>query len=372
MLAAFDSWSTKQMNDGELNAASVAKYRPLWLAWLGWVIAQGSKWDGVTAADVQRFLAGPPPGQGGRRPALNDKRMSNYTRQRYWRLLLGVYAEAVKMQTMEDNPMLDVPDAQRPSVADRDRLSQILEPHVFARLRQARHLAALIKTQSEQDWWHVRDRAMLAVLVETGITTAELIALRGMDVREANTQRPPSTSQESLLPSQDMGLLIDVMEKKKDKDKDKNKVTAVERTLPMNPAMSALLRDWLTFRSKLLLERSAKATSLAQRSAFMTEHATQGPLFVARRARDNSEVLPRLDHVTVYYTVSQAIKAMRKELLVEVGDDGPKVAKGPAVIRNSVIRLWLDELGVPETLKRAGLKSERSLRLKPQEGMQNL
>lgn len=47
-----------------------------------------------------------------------------------------------------------------------------------------------------------------------------------------------------------------------------------------------------------------------------------------------------------------------------VGDE-PYVAKGAAVIRNSVIKRWLDTVGVSETVRRAGLKREASLRLRP-------
>lgn len=41
----------------------------------------------------------------------------------------------------------------------------------------------------------------------------------------------------------------------------------------------------------------------------------------------------------------------------------PYVAKGAAVIRNSVIAHWLQTLGVMETLRLAGLKNVASLRL---------
>ena len=41
----------------------------------------------------------------------------------------------------------------------------------------------------------------------------------------------------------------------------------------------------------------------------------------------------------------------------------PYVAKGPAVIRNSVLKHWLDTVGEDETVKRAGLKCVESLRL---------
>lgn len=355
MLEPFEAWASSQRAQGELSAASVAKYQSLWKAWLGWVSAQSLKWDGVTAADIERFLQGPAPGQGGRRRAINAQRMSSYTVQRYWRLLLGVYAAAAREKHIPNNPVLDVPDELRPSVSGRDRQSQVLEPAVFSRLRQPRTLVSLLKTQSEEDWWHIRDRAMMAVLVEAGLTVSELIALRGMDIREIDTMAPPVDRQPSLIAPTGEGLRVDVMATQ----------DTIGRTLDLSPGMTVLVREWLDFRARLLLERSARTATLAQRSEFLRKHATQGPLFVARRSRASTEVLPEMDPVTVYYAVSQALKKLRAELtMLSTGADKPYVAKGPAVIRNSVIRLWLDQLGVEETVRRAGLKNADSLRLK--------
>jgi hypothetical protein len=67
----------------------------------------------------------------------------------------------------------------------------------------------------------------------------------------------------------------------------------------------------------------------------------------------------------VYYSVSQALKKLRRmdsTAVLGVKLDVPYVAKGPAVIRNSMLHEWLLTVGVAETVKRAGLKDLDSLR----------
>lgn len=355
MMAPFDYWAETQMRLGELNDQSISKYRPLWSAWAGWTLIQGLKWDGVTSDDIARFLQGPAPGQNRRRHALNEQKMSGYTRQRYWRLLCGVYAEASRRALVATNVALDLPEDLRPKVSERDRQSQILEPGVFARLTHPAAILSAIKTQSAQDWWHVRDRAIMAVLVETGITASELIALRGMDARDPNKATPLQTSQPSLLPATPIGGWIDVMET----------TTTIGRSIPMRPSMATLLQDWMRIRARLLEERAAKLTRLSERSSFMQEHAGQGPLFITRRARGGAGLFPPMDQTAIYHTVKSCLNHIREDMQEVLSEDSAYVAKGPAVIRNSVIRHWLDTKGVEETVRLAGLKNAESLRLRP-------
>ena len=67
-----------------------------------------------------------------------------------------------------------------------------------------------------------------------------------------------------------------------------------------------------------------------------------------------------MDPVSVYYATRQVLQACAQELQMELG----KISQGAAILRNSLLRHWLDTVGVEETLKRAGLKDLRSLRLK--------
>ena len=403
---AFELWCAQQLAQGELQERSVAKYRPLWNAYVRWLREQDLAWSEIGVEDLQRLFAGPPLGSGKRRHAHHHARMSNYTQQRYWRLLRGVYHHAVHHGTLTHHPLLDLPDPLRPAIARADRLAQVLPPTLFAHLRQAQHLIDLIPLQSERDWWHVRDRALMAVLIDTGLTTSELIALRGMDVRAQNNrpltpQLGPHT-QDLELTQQGQptaALCIDVMRTR----------ATIERTLELSAPMAGVLLQWMG-RRQTLLEQRLHPTAWP--------HA---PLFVARRAATPAQTstktsakssviaasphltaaMPPMDAVTVYYAVRQTLNAFVRELQQDMrlerlhtsvrlhepptppsaqgpeqerasltGEDAPlgqamRVAQGPAIIRNSVLRHWLDTVGVDETLRRAGLKNLRSLRLIP-------
>ncbi len=349
----FALWAQSLLSNADLNAKSAAKYETLWMAWRGWLMALGHDWSSATPALIERFFLGPAPGQGGRRPPLDATRMSGYTRQRYWRLLRGVYASAVKAGAMAHSPALDVPEKARPTVGLRDRQAQVLEPGVLARLRDPVMIKASVVVKTAFDWWHVRDRAMLALLVDTGITTSELIRLRAMDLKRANGVAVLDTGGVS------SRLVLLVMETPE----------TAQRLLAVSALYEGLLLDWLAQRQALLDERCRRCPSEEARREFVLAQGQQGPLFVARRARSANSVLPAMPAVTVYYTVANALKRFRRCYQSGTGSpDGagqgqPYVAKGAAIIRNSVIAHWLQTHGVEETLRLAGLKGVTSLRL---------
>ena len=348
----FGAWGRAEQVRGELNAESVAKYRLLWMAWLNWCASESTPWDQVTPADIVRFLNGPPPGnKAGSRPAMNSSSMTRFTKNRYWRVLRGVYTHASKIGHTQSNLALNVDEKDRPSVAAPDKLAQVLEPSVFAALRELRTIEKILPDKSEANWWFSRDRAMLCVVLECGVTTAELIALRGMDLREAsNGQIASSIQQADMLDSISIDLLLDVMDTE----------NHVGRTLRIQGDRAMLVRQWVAWRNRLLIERAAKAVPLARREAFMALHATQGPLFFARRARESTDVFPKLDTTSVYYLFSECMKRLRK-----VADLPPQthIAKGPSIIRNTVIKNWIALLGPEAAASMAGLKDIHSLRV---------
>ena len=145
------------------------------------------------------------------------------------------------------------------------------------------------------------------------------------------------------------------------------------RVLWVSLQMQPLRMAWVRERQSLLRERADRfAAAHPGRGSveFLAQLDLDGPLFVARRARGADSDLPAMEAVTVFYGVSQVLKRLRASLRnasgVEVSGvvgDEPYVARGAAVIRNSVIREWLDNVGAEETVKRAGLQSVDSLRL---------
>ena len=350
----FVLWSGAALSSEEMNKASVAKYASLWNTWRAWLLSRARDWHTATAQDIRTFLDGPSPGtvHSSRKP-INPRRMSSYTRQRYWSLLRGVYAKAVSAKLLQENPALALPDQDRPSIARSDRQSQVLEPFVFERLRNAHTIRELLPLSSDNDWWHVRDRALIAILVSTGITSAELLGLRGVDVCPKSRCAVPTTVALPFDVGSPDDWVVDIMATS----------TAVGRTMALKGELQSLVQEWARCRQQLLLNRCARAVSLSARAEFLKSHDLNGAFFLARRAKAGSALLPGLDQVSLYYTVSQTLLALRKSMGLDRDNCGPHVAKGPAVIRNSVLRCWLDHYGADVTVRLAGLKSVDSLRI---------
>ncbi|HEY3048705.1 MAG TPA: hypothetical protein VGJ72_14760 [Polaromonas sp.] len=139
----------------------------------------------------------------------------------------------------------------------------------------------------------------------------------------------------------------------------------VERTLIISPTATPALVEWLHLRHILLVEHAAHKGAMVQRNEFIKELDSQGPLFVARRARAKASELPPMGAPALYYSVSQALKKLRQKTTIGSGTldiNKPHLAKGPTIIRNTVIHHWLNTLGQEETAIRAGLKKFESLR----------
>jgi integrase len=351
--AAFYGWATTQNAQGELSPASIAKYKPLWMAYLGWCDQREVPWNLIKSDDIVEFLNGPAPGQGvGRRQAINPDRMTSPTKTRYWRLLRGVYTYASKNGLIDHNPALNVDENDRPRLTENDKISQVLEPLVFQKLASASKIETLFPKKTDANWWYARDRAIMAVLVQTGLTVTELIALRGMDLLDIQGRTVASGKvQPTLLGDTGAELQLDVMETAHN----------VGRTLPIRGDMALLVRAWLGWRNRLLVERSALNAPLSHRETYMREHGLNGPLFIARRARAGGEAFPIMDATSLYRSVSHALEKFRK---IEKMPAENYIAKGPAIVRNSVIRYWIDELGPHAAAEMAGLKNMYSLRLK--------
>ena len=73
----------------------------------------------------------------------------------------------------------------------------------------------------------------------------------------------------------------------------------------------------------------------------MATHSAQGPLFLARCARVQGAQFPAIASGSVYHCVSQALTTLRE--LKNIASES-YVASWAAVIRNTVIRRWIDEL----------------------------
>lgn len=345
---SFDAWTGQQQADDDFNAQTVEVYRSIWGVWLAWLAERGLKWTEVGPLQVRGFLDGPAPAARGR-GAIDEDKMANFTRQRYWRVLRGAYAQACRDGHVDRNPALEVAEHHRPHIERRSRQSQILPIGVLATLRDPAALEQLLPQQTPSQWWVLRDRAAMTLLAHAGLTTAELIALRGRDLRQGTAALTPDPSPAALPGTETTrpDVQVDVSGEGAD----------VQRNVPLRPAALPHIRTWLAAREKLLRERHASIPGALR--------LADSPLFVSRQ-RGAHGLLPAMEPSTVYVMVKRCLAAAYEaDALAGITRDGARIAQGAAIIRNSVLRDWIDTPGVgaDEAARRAGLKSASSLRL---------
>lgn len=349
---SFDAWTSQQQADEDFNAQTVEVYRSIWGVWLAWLAERDMKWPEAGERHIRDFLGGPAQAARGR-GAIDDAKMANFTRQRYWRVLRGTYAQACRDGHVDRNPALDVAEQHRPHIERRSRQSQILPVGVLDTLRNSAAVEQLIPQSSPTQWWVLRDRAGMALLAHAGVTTAELIALRGRDLRQgtaALTAEPPPPALAGTATSAP-DVHVDVFSGGAD----------VQRNVPLPGAALPPIRAWLRAREKLLRQRYASLPG-APRLA-------DSPLFVSRQ-RGGDGLLPAMEPSTVYMMVKRCLAAAYEaDALSGAAKAGARVAQGASIIRNTVLRDWIDTpgIGADEAARRGGLKSAASLRL-PQNG----
>lgn len=346
----FQKWHAHVTQTGELSEASITHYFTFWNTWRKWLAARERPWNLVTPEEILEFLDGGAPGPDARRKSHHPGRMTNFTKQRYWRVLLSVYGHASRTKAVASNPLLDIPEADRPSIARTDRQSQILAPQEFALLRQASVIEKLIPVDSEEAWWHTRDRAMVAVVVATGLTSAELSALQGKDMQYKPALQQSLVDQPEVLPCIDIRLGDD----------------SVHKSLDVPLSLWPLIAQWMQLRSQLIRRMAAVSCTLQQRQKFVDTHELQAHVFFARRGKAPSKDFAAMQTPAIYHTFSTTIKALRKLAHLDGSKNvlmGPRVAMGPAVVRNSVIRHWIDEEGPYIAAQKAGLQDIHSLGL---------
>lgn len=353
---AFDTWATAQRNATKpLAEQSIKVYASMWGAWSGWLARNNLKWHTVRPDEIERFLNGPSPTVANRRKALNPSTMSNYHRQRYWRVLRGVYAQAVREGWIAENPVIELKESDRPRIAAKSRISQILPPGVLALLQDPEVLRRILPQEEEHDWAPLRDRAIIAIIAHVGLTTAEITRLRGQDIRVGGLPLVTLVrgQQMRLDNSEALPYVVDVANAKGD----------VWRSLPLPESAITSILPWIAKRQQLLGERAATRGELHDRSQYLKQ-----TLFPSRKSLPAPGMIKPIQPASLYYQVDLAFERLYK-LPAARGMNkhaqGVKIAQGAAIIRNTVIRHWLDTVGVQETVMRSGLKRALSLRLAP-------
>ena len=390
----FAVWARRMAAGGEFRASTVQTYGAIWNAWLAWLTARGLIWSAVDAVTIQVYLDGPSPGLAHHRPALRVDRMANYTRQRYWRVLRAVYAEGVRSGMLVSNPVLDVPQEERPVIDLSSRQSQVLPPGLLALLRDPAVIETCIPVIREAEWWSVRDRAAMLVLAHLGVTTRELMALRGSDalpysvVPSTLSSSVPSSVSTSLsdassgvpgLPTSGAVGAPVALTVPKDGE-------MLSRTLDVNDAVACALQAWLLVRREVLGLRLARRVGAKAASVDLLDAVCRSaPLFMSRQrsaaqiAADRAGgslssveevgLLPQMEASNVYSMVKRCLDAVYR--LPALAGQHPKLrglnqASGAAIIRNTVLLDWVQTVGEETAALWAGLRSVDSLRVSAQ------
>jgi hypothetical protein len=240
------------------------------------------------------------------------------------------------MGFLEKNPLLDLEDKKRPVVPISTRIPQVLPPGVLARLRQPDVLKQLFFSKkaanSEGSGWSWRDRAAMSVLAHTGITTHELIRLCGIHV-----EIEPDGIAYLKVPHDD---------------------DLFGRRLLLPDQVMEVLQPWLTVRQRLLRHRLApKKRGPKADPQELAAACKDAPLFMSRQPRAEDRWFPPLEPSSVYIFVRRGLRQLYANAHDIPDTASLKIAKGGAIIRNSVIQEWILADGFEEAAFKAGFSS---------------
>lgn len=364
----FERWSAAQMElhasqpprrgraraKAGLSPTSIKIYQSIWRGWLDWLTTERLAWNAVTSADVERFLAHRTPSNEGR-PAIDRTTMAQYTRQRYFRVLQGVYSDASMLGVIEYNPVSPIhQEGHQPRVREIDRRPQLLPPGVLALLRSPAWLAEAIPLGAEQEWWLLRDRACVALVAHCGVTTGELRTLQGRDLRDGLTAYQAERTSGYLRSDSTGPLFLDI----------RDGSDRVVRSVPLPLSALRVLDPWLAARRVQLRLQRQRWNIMEEGARENTKlgkprNSERAPLLLAsgRNAAKTAGageltagMLFRVFRTCLQVAYAQAPTGIGKEQYV---------ATGAAIVRNSVIAEWVEHQ--PEmAAELAGLKSVAS------------
>ena len=170
----FEQWLVHCSNDDQRAINDFDFYRYFWTSWTKFLAKVGDpdnpRWVHWTDADpvlVKRYL------NGGIKVRGSGVKISEITERRYWRLLERVYDYAMERGLVAANPAAAIAEKEKPP--SEDPKGAIVSPVVWEQcikmLREDSGEALNLKASD------IRNRALLLVLFELGLTSAEVRAL---------------------------------------------------------------------------------------------------------------------------------------------------------------------------------------------------
>ena len=230
-------------------------------------------------------------------------KISEITERRYWRLLERVYDYAVERGLVAENPAAGIADKEKPPSEDPKGaiLSPVVWEQCFKILREGSEDAVGLKAID------IRNRALLLVLFELGLTSAEIRALTVESFVDGGAGKGASIR----ITSGGVNQL---------------------RTMVVSAEVRSAIKSWL----------QVKATA--------GKHALAPALFSSQTGK------PMTDENLLVLVRAHLLAASRA-----AGQDDP-VRAGPQIVRNTRLVQWmLSGMPQPEVALRAGLKNVRGL-----------
>lgn len=315
-----------------LDTSPDGSYEKVWQAWLQHLQApenqstasplstpQSKNWHEADATDIQRFLKVRDGQKAYHHP---ERKISEVTRRRYWRLLERIYDHALEHGWVQSNPATGLEPGERPP--SEDGKGHCLPPLLWRALLWHFPLA--------DGYQNARDRAIVLLLYETALAPEEVRALLWKDLQIESVQRE---EQDYALESNDPQpsslprfLHID------------GGRAAQQRLIELPPSVAQALLDWRRF-------------SAAQRGPSVVDanHA----VFYSRRGGPLS--------VRMLFHVASQIIQRAHQAQPESAQKMPLQRVGPQVLRNTAIVQWLRSgMAESEVIARVGLNSTRALR----------
>ena len=369
--------------------SSVNVNEVLWGAWCHWLAARSLHWSDATIETITHFLNGPAPSQRRRhRPAHNPARMSSLTQLRYFRVLKGVYENAFINGWISEPPTLKTP---QPEYIPKDAQGGVLPPGMLTSLQNTGSLQKTSTATSDRfkQWWLLRDRAAVALVAETGITTAELIDLKlkdlgagGHNILDAMNRAAQSTLYENgdVADRNNTGT-PNLCGEQKDMAPMAPVVLTVRpshtlegRSFVLPERVCNVLLPWVKLREQLLLQKAEALATAGERASYMRKHGLNGPIFPSRQGRQaeagegvtHAHFFP-MKNAAVYLIFKRAFAGLHNKKTSSKNEhhlqQGLATAKGPSVIRNTLIQQWLRDLPEEQAQERAGFKTLEGMRV---------
>ncbi len=300
----FEQWLVYCSNDDQRPITDFDFYRYFWTSWTKFLAKVGDpdnpRWVHWTDADpvlVKRYL------NGGIKVRGSGVKISEITERRYWRLLERVYDYAVERGLVAENPAAGIADKEKPPSEDPKGaiLSPVVWEQCFKILREGSEDAVGLKAID------IRNRALLLVLFELGLTSAEIRALTVESFVDGGAGKGASIR----ITSGGVNQL---------------------RTMVVSAEVRSAIKSWL----------QVKATA--------GKHALAPALFSSQTGK------PMTDENLLVLVRAHLLAASRA-----AGQKDP-VRAGPQIVRNTRLVQWMwSGMPQPDVALRAGLKNVRGL-----------